>query len=153
MNSMQPSNQPIGPMLRAWRSARGKSQLTLASEAGVSTRHLSFLETGRAAPSREMVLTLAEHLEVPLRERNSLLEAAGYAAVYRETPLDALVMAEVRAALTHLLAASQPNPCLVVNRRYDILLANSAAVEFFSYFAPNWRGRNNVAELLFSPTG
>jgi transcriptional regulator with XRE-family HTH domain len=145
--------RPVGPMLRAWRTSRGKSQLALAVEAGVSTRHLSFVETGRAAPSRQMVLTLAEHLEVPLRDRNSLLEAAGYAAMYRETPLDDSAMTEVRAALTHLLEASLPNPSLVVNRRYDILLANTAAVDFFSFFAPNWKGKNNVAHLVFSESG
>ncbi len=98
MNTTRPSS--VGPMLRAWRSSRGKSQLALAAEAGVSTRHVSFIETGRASPSREMVLTLAEHLAVPLRDRNALLEAAGYAAVFRETPLDAPAMADVRGALT-----------------------------------------------------
>jgi transcriptional regulator with XRE-family HTH domain len=144
---------PVGPLLRSWRTSRGKSQLALAVEAGISTRHLSFVETGRASPSRDMVLTLAEHLELPLRDRNSLLEAAGYAAVYRETPLEAAAMTEVRAALSHLLEASLPNPSLVVNRRYDILLANSAAIEFFSFFAPNWRGKNNMAELVFSAQG
>lgn len=147
------ASDALGPLLRSWRNARGKSQLALAVEAGISTRHLSFLETGRAAPSREMVLTLAEHLDLPLRERNSLLEAAGYAAVYRETPLDAAALADARAALTHLLAASLPNPSIVVNRRYDILLANSAAIEFFSHFAPSWKGKNNVAELVFSANG
>jgi len=140
-------------LLRSFRTSRGKSQLALAVEAGISTRHLSFLETGRSSPSREMVLTLAESLELPLRDRNSLLQAAGYAAVFRETPLEAAVMSEVRAALSHLLEASLPNPSLVVNRRYDILLANTAAIEFFSFFAPEWRGRNNVAELVFSPQG
>jgi transcriptional regulator with XRE-family HTH domain len=143
----------VGPLLRAWRTSRGKSQLALAVEAGISTRHLSFVETGRSTPSREMVLTLAEHLELPLRDRNRLLEAAGYAAVFRETPLEAAAMSEVRAALTHLLEASLPNPSLVVNRRYDILLANTAAIEFFSFFAPNWKGQNNVALLVFSEAG
>jgi transcriptional regulator with XRE-family HTH domain len=143
----------VGPMLRSWRSSRGKSQLALAVEAGVSTRHLSFVETGRSSPSREMVLTLAEHLDVPLRDRNRLLEAAGYAAVFRETPLDAAPMSEVRVALSHILDASEPNPTLVVNRRYDVLLANAAAVELLSFFAPAWKGKNNVARLLFSSEG
>ncbi len=140
-------------MLKAWRSARGMSQLSLASEAGVSTRHLSFVETGRSSPSRELVLNLAEHLEVPLRDRNALLEAAGFAAVYRETPLDAPVMSDVRGALQHILDASEPNPTLVVNRRYDILLANDAAVQLLSFFAPQWRGKNNVVLMLLSPKG
>lgn len=143
----------IGPLLRTWRTSRGKSQLALAVEAGISTRHLSFVETGRSAPSRDMVLTLAEHLDLPLRDRNALLRAAGYAAVFRETPLEAEAMKEVRRALTHLLEASHPNPALVVNRRYDILLANSAAVEFFSFFAPNWKGKNNMAQLIFAEQG
>src|SRR5688572_15907733 len=142
-----------GAMLRAWRTSRGKSQLALAVEAGISTRHLSFMENGRSTPSREMVLTLAEHLDLPLRDRNSLLEAAGYAAVFRETPLEAEAMTEVRAALSHIMAASEPNPALVVNRRYYVLLSNSAAVELFSFFAPNWTGKNNVACLLLSDDG
>lgn len=127
--------------------------MALAVEAGVSTRHLSFVETGRSTPSREMVLSLAEHLDVPLRDRNALLEAAGYAAVFRETPLDATAMKEVRGALTHILEASEPNPTLVVNRRYDVLLANTAAVELLSFFAPKWKGKNNVFRMLMSHEG
>jgi transcriptional regulator with XRE-family HTH domain len=143
----------VGPLLRAWRSSRGLSQLALAVEAGISTRHLSFVETGRATPSREMVLALADHLDVPLRDRNVLLEAAGYAAVFRETPLDAAAMNEVRAALAHILEATEPNPTLVVNRRYDVLLANTAAVELLAYFAPKWKGRNNVFRMLLASDG
>lgn len=143
----------VGPLLRAWRSSRGLSQLALAVEAGISTRHLSFVETGRATPSREMVLALAEHLDVPLRDRNALLEAAGYAALFRETPLDAAAMSEVRAALAHILDASEPNPTLVVNRRYDVLLANTAAVELLAYFAPKWKGKNNVFRMLLAHDG
>jgi hypothetical protein len=119
----------------------------------VSQRHLSYVETGRSTPSREMVLTLAEHLELPLRDRNALLEAAGYAAVYRETPLQAPAMADMRAALERILHAAEPNPTLVVNRRYDILLTNDAAVRLLSFFAPRWRGRNNVALMLLSAEG
>jgi len=143
----------VGPLLRAWRTARGKSQLALALEAGISSRHLSFVETGRSSPSREMVLTLAETLEVPLRERNALLAAAGYAAVYRETPLDAPVMSEVREALGHLLRANEPNPTFVVNRRYDVLLANDAAQRVMAFFARDWRGEVNVARMLLAPDG
>src|SRR3569623_901780 len=94
-------------MLREWRAARGLSQLALTIEAGVSARHLSFIETGRATPSREMVLSLAEHLEDPLRDRNALLEAAGFVAVYREPPLDAASLSDVREALRHMLPASE----------------------------------------------
>jgi len=146
----------VGPLLRAWRQARGKSQLSLALEAGVSSRHLSFIETGRSCPSREMVLTLAETLDVPLRERNALLEAAGYAAVYRETPLDAASMEHVRHALAQLLRASDPNPTLVVNRRYDVLMANDAAQRLIAFFSerPDDPPRPpNVARLLMSQHG
>jgi transcriptional regulator with XRE-family HTH domain len=152
MSTMEPAAS-VGPLIRSWRTARGKSQLTLATEAGISARHLSFVETGRSSPSREMVLMLAEHLDVPLRERNALLTAAGYAAVYRETPFDAPQMSEMRESLSRILAANEPNPALVVNRRYDILLANDAAVALLSFFAPDWRGKNNVALMLLAPDG
>jgi transcriptional regulator with XRE-family HTH domain len=142
-----------GPLLRAWRASRGKTQLALAFETGISTKHLSFVETGRSNPTREMVLALAEHLEVPLRDRNVLLEAAGYAAAYRETPLDASAMSNMRAALAQILDASEPNPALAVNRRYDILLTNDAAVRLLSSFAPDWRGKNNIVMMLLSPDG
>jgi transcriptional regulator with XRE-family HTH domain len=148
-----PSQASFGPLLRAWRTARGKSQLALATEAGVSSRHLSFVETGRSTPSREMVITLAEALDVPLRDRNALLEAAGYARLYRETPLDAPVMIEVRHALARMLEAGEPNPTLVVNRRYDVLMANTAAERLIACFAPEWRGKPNVADMLLAPEG
>ncbi len=138
----------VGTMLRAWRTARGKSQLALALEAGVSSRHLSFVETGRSAPSREMVLTIAEALEVPLRDRNGLLEAAGFAPVYRETPLGEPPMSEVRAALDHILKASDPNPAIVVNRRFDVLMLNEAAGKLFVFFAPHWKGANGARMIL-----
>jgi transcriptional regulator with XRE-family HTH domain len=153
MSTTEGQPSAVGPLLRAWRTARKKSQLALAMEAGISGRHLSFLETGRSSPSREMVLTLAEALGVPLRERNTLLEAAGFAAVYRETALDATAMSEVRAALSHILAASEPNPTFVVNRRYDMLLTNDAGLQLLTFFAPSWRGKNNMALLVLSPDG
>src|SRR5271156_4250503 len=123
-----PAAAPFGPLLRSWRRRRGLSQLDLSLDAAISARHLSFVETGRSKPSREMVLMLAEHLEVPLRDRNALLEAAGFVAAYRETPLDAPALSNVREALAHILEASEPNPTLIVNRRYDILRTNEAAV-------------------------
>ena len=144
---------PFGRLLRVWRGARGKSQLALAIDAGVSTRHLSFVETGRASPSRDMVIMLAEALDVPLRDRNALLEAAGFAPIYRTTALEADAMAEVRHVLDRMLEASEPNPTLVVNRRYDILLANRAAHRLIGGLAPAWRGPGNVIELLLAPNG
>lgn len=118
----------VGGLLRAWRLRRRLSQLELAVEAEVSARHLSFVETGRSRPSRELILHLAEHLEVPLRERNALLIAGGYAPVYRNTPLDAEEMGPVRAALDKVLAGHEPFPALVVDRRWDLVAANRPAM-------------------------
>lgn len=147
------STSHIGTLIREWRTTRGKSQLATSIEAGISTRHLSFIETGRSMPSREMVLLLAETLDVPLRERNVLLEAAGFAAAFRETPLHAPSMTEVRSALEHILRATEPNPALVVNRRYDILMVNGAAQRLIVDFAPEWDGRLNVVSMLLSRRG
>jgi transcriptional regulator with XRE-family HTH domain len=116
----------VGPLLRGWRQRRRLSQLDVSARAAISTRHLSFLETGRARPSREMVLHLAEELDVPLRERNTLLVAAGYAPVYRETPLEGDDMTAVRETLQQLLAGHEPNPALVVDRQWNLVLANRA---------------------------
>jgi transcriptional regulator with XRE-family HTH domain len=116
----------VGPLLRDWRQRRRLSQLDVSARAAISTRHLSFLETGRARPSREMVLHLAEELDVPLRERNTLLVAAGYAPVYQETPLEGDDMATVRETLQQLLTSHEPNPALVVDRQWNLVLANRA---------------------------
>lgn len=113
-------------MLRDWRARRRLSQLGLALEAGVSQRHLSFLESGRARPSRERVLQLAEHLELPLRERNQLLLAAGYAPVYAERPLADPSLAAARQAVERLLAAHEPYPALAVDRHWTLVTANAA---------------------------
>jgi transcriptional regulator with XRE-family HTH domain len=126
----------VGELLRGWRQRRHRSQLDLATDAEVSTRHLSFVETGRSKPSRELLLHLAEHLEVPVRERNALLLAAGYAPVHPETALDDAAMGQVRAALDRLLEAHVPFPALVVNRRHELLLANAPAAAFLEGIAP-----------------
>src|SRR5262245_43296678 len=122
----------VGPLLRDWRQRRRRSQLDLASEAEVSPRHLSFVETGRSKPSRELLLHLAEHLDVPLRDRNSLLLAAGYAPSYHETPLEADEMQPIRDALDKILAGHDPYPAVVVDKRWDLLTANAAALEILS---------------------
>jgi transcriptional regulator with XRE-family HTH domain len=114
----------VGPMLRAWRVRRRLSQLDLALEAGVSARHVSFVETGRARPSAEMVLQLAEHLEVPVRERNQLLLAAGHAPRYGELDLAAPELAPVKAALDIVLAGAEPFPAVVVDRQWELVAAN-----------------------------
>lgn len=113
-----------GDLIRAWRQRRHLSQLELASEIGVSTRHVSFVETGRARPSRRMVLRLAEHLDVPLRDRNQLLLAAGFAPVYPESSLHSPQMLAVREALRQVLTAHEPFPAVVVDRWWHLVEAN-----------------------------
>lgn len=117
---------PVGEQLRHWRQRRHLSQFDLAAEAGISTRHLSFLETGRSMPSREMLLRLSERLAVPLRERNALMLAAGFAPMYRQRPLDDAAMHAARAAVDMLLAGHEPYPALAVDRHWNLLAANDA---------------------------
>jgi transcriptional regulator with XRE-family HTH domain len=124
--SVASARSPIGELLRGWRRRRSLSQLELAGEADVSARHLSFLEAGRARPSREMVIRLSEELEVPLRERNELLLAAGYAPAYPELPLDASEMTVVREAIDRFLRAHEPYPAVVVDRHHTLVTANDA---------------------------
>ncbi len=117
----------FGPALREWRNRRRVSQLDLGSQAGVSARHISFLETGRSKPSREMVHHLSEYLEVPLSERNALLNAAGFAAAYRTRDLSDDEMAQVRAAIDWTLERHDPFPALALDRHWTVVRANSSA--------------------------
>ena len=120
-------NEPaVGTMLRDWRLRRRLSQMDLALDAGVSTRHLSFVETGRSKPSSDMVLTLAERLEVPLRERNQLLLAAGYAPRYAIRSLDDPELSPIRDALGHVLTGHEPYPALAVDHHWTVVASNSA---------------------------
>ncbi|MFG3102348.1 helix-turn-helix domain-containing protein [Streptomyces sp. NPDC048182] len=119
-----PAAQGVGPLLRAWRERRRVSQLELALRADSSARHISFVETGRSRPSEEMVLRLAEHLEVPVRERNALLLAAGYAPRYPETPLDDPALDALREGMERLIRGYEPYPALVVDATYGVLAAN-----------------------------
>lgn len=129
---MTPTAEPVragegfAALLRQWRARRRLSQQELSLTAGVSARHLSFLETGRSKPSREMVLTLAEHLDVPLRERNELLTAAGFAPVYPQRAYDAPAMATVRAAVDQVLEGHAPYPAVAVDRAWNVVAANGA---------------------------
>jgi transcriptional regulator with XRE-family HTH domain len=116
----------FGDLLRRWRQDRGVSQLALASDADVSPRHLSFVETGRSAPSRRLVLRLAEHLEIPLRGRNELLLAAGFAPEFSQSGLDAPVLSMVRVAIRQLLTGHNPYPALVVDRDWNLVEANAS---------------------------
>ena len=132
INTSSPGS--LGPLLRQWRERRRMSQLTLALEAEISSRHLSFMETGRSRPSREMVLLLAEVLDVPPRSRNDLLAAAGYAPIYRESPLDAPEMAQFRRALDFILRQQEPFPAIVLDRYWHILLGNEGTGRFMGLF-------------------
>ncbi|MFO1327290.1 MAG: helix-turn-helix transcriptional regulator [Rubrivivax sp.] len=126
--SAPPRAEALGPLLRDWRARRRRSQMDLALDVGVSTRHLSFVETGRSRPSPALLLALAEQLQVPLRERNRLLLAAGYAPRFAERPLASEAMAPVRAALQRLLDAHDPYPGLALDRHWNVVLANRAAL-------------------------
>lgn len=131
------SSQPrVGPLLREWRKRRRRTQLDLALDAGISARHLSFVETGRSRPSPEMVLLLAEQLEVPLRERNQLLLAAGYAPAIPEHSIGDPELAPVREALDLILTAQEPYPAVVVDRGWNLVAANSAMATLATWVDP-----------------
>ena len=147
---------PFGRLLREWRTRRRVSQLDLAVEAGVSSRHVSFSETGRSQPSREMILMLARVLDVPLRDRNDLLMAAGYAAMYRATDLNAPALEQARRALDFMLRQQEPYPAIVVDRHWSILKGNEGAARLVEAFADpaaasEWGG--NAMRLMFHPRG
>jgi transcriptional regulator with XRE-family HTH domain len=139
--------------LRWWRERRGVSQLALALSADVSQRHLSFLELGRAAPSRDMVLRLATALDVPLREHNALLVAAGFAPVWRQTALDAPELAQIRNALDYMLAQQEPFPAVAVDRHWNLLRSNAGAVRLVEFLVgPLAPGAPvNLADALVAP--
>jgi len=144
----------VGTLLRDWRQRRRMSQLDLALEAGVSTRHLSFVETGRSRPSPEMVLHLADQLDVPLRDRNQLLLAAGYAPVYGQRDLDEPAMGPVREALEQLLRGHDPYPALVVDRHWGMVLGNSAVALLTQGVAPHLlEPPVNVLRVSLHPEG
>jgi transcriptional regulator with XRE-family HTH domain len=147
------ANSDFAARLRWWRQRRELSQLQLALKAEVSQRHVSFLELGRTKPSREMVLRLATALDVPLRQHNALLLAAGFAPVWRESDLEAPELAEVRGALDYILAQQEPFPAVVVDRHWSLLKANGAAVRLVEFLvgplAPN--ARVNLADALVAP--
>lgn len=144
----------MGELLRQWREQRRLSQLALSVQADISTRHLSFMETGRSSPSRDMVLRLAEELEVPLRDRNRLLLAAGYAPVYSEASLDAPEMLAVKSAVRRILAGHEPYPACVVDRRWNLVDSNAATALFLTDVAPElMEPPVNVLRLSLHPKG
>lgn len=142
----------IGEHLRAWRQRRRLSQLDLAGDAEISTRHLSFLETGRAAPSRDMVLRLAERLDVPLRERNVLLVAAGFAPAFPQRALDDPALRAARQAIDLVLKAHEPNPALAIDRHWNLVSANRMVMPLLEGITPRLLGQPvNVLRLCFHP--
>jgi transcriptional regulator with XRE-family HTH domain len=145
--------QGFASMLRFWRQRRGWSQLDLAGRADISQRHLSFLELGRASPSREMVVRLAGVLDMPLRQQNALLLAAGFAPVWRETALGAPELAQVRSALDYIMTQQEPFPAVAVDRRWNLLDANKGAVRLVEFLTgPLAAGAKvNLAEALVAP--
>jgi transcriptional regulator with XRE-family HTH domain len=160
--AVEPSG--VGPLLRRWREARHLSQLDLALDAEVSARHISFLETGRAEPSREMLLMLSNVLDIPLRERNFLLLAAGFAPVYGETSLDDPRMTQVRAAVEVILKSNEPRSALAHDRHWNLVMANAAFVRFLTMalgkepaglvpLTVSTPPRLNILRMLFDPNG
>ena len=146
--------RPVGHLLREWRQRRRLSQLDLAIQADISARHLSFVETGRSRPTSAMILRLTEHLDVPLRDRNALLLAGGYAPAYPEHPLDGPELTAVRAALRRVLSGHEPYPALVVNRWWELVDGNAAASVLTEGAAPELLAPPvNALRLSLHPDG
>jgi transcriptional regulator with XRE-family HTH domain len=143
----------LGRMLKAWRGMRGVSQIDLSLETGVSQRHLSFIESGRSAPSRHTLMVVADGLDMPFRERNQLLLAAGYAPQYAAEAWDADAYALVRKALERMLAQHEPFPAIVMDRHWNVVLANEATRRLFASFIDldRWPAPRNLLHMLFDP--
>lgn len=151
---MTAQDSALGSKLRQWRRHRRLSQLDLASEAEISSRHLSFIETGRAAPSRVMVLRIADSLELPLRERNSLLLAAGFAPDHAERSLDDPALGPARAAVERVIDCHMPFPALAVDRYWNLLHANPAVLQLLDGVAEHLLGPGlNILRLSLHPDG
>ena len=145
----------LGELLRYWRQERGKSQLDLSLDTGISQRHLSFVESGRSVPSRDFLSTVSDALNIPLRERNALLLASGYAPLYSEQGMDGEQMAIVTRAIDRMLQQHEPHPALVLDRYWNVIRTNEAAPRFFGSFIdlearPKPR---NLLDLMFDPRG
>jgi len=148
-----PSKNGFAATLRSWRRRRGWSQLQLAGRADISSRHLGFLELGRASPSREMVIRLATALDVPLRQQNTLLLAAGFAPVWRESKFDSPELAQVRSAIDYMFTQQEPFPAVAVDRRWNLLKSNNGAVNLVEFLVGPLP-RNvpiNLADALVGP--
>jgi transcriptional regulator with XRE-family HTH domain len=154
MNTHFSTAAPIGGLIKLWRERRRMSQLYLANEAEISSRHLSFIETGKTAPSRAMVLRLAEYLDVPLRERNHLLTAAGFAPVFHERKLDDQSMQPARTAVEQVLKGQEPFPALAIDRHWNLVSANGAVAALIADADPALlEPPVNVLRLSLHPLG
>lgn len=144
-----------GALLRQWRDIRGKTQLDLSFDAGVSQKHISFVESGRSVPSRQMLLDLAQALDVPLRERNELLLAAGYAPSYSDPALEAPAMTSISRALDRMLRQHEPFPAIVMDRHWNVVMTNEAAPRLFNCFIDMSKrpSPRNLLHLMFDPDG
>ena len=151
---MQTNAMPVGGHIRQWRERRRLSQLDLAYSAEISPRHLSFVETGRSKPSREMILLLAEQLEIPVRERNVLLVAGGYAPMFQERPLDDPALAAAKSAIDRVLASYLPYPGFALDRHWNVAASNSALPALYEGVAESLLARPvNVLRLSLHPEG
>ena len=150
-----PPETELGALLRRWRAVRDKSQLDLSLDSGVSQRHISFIEVGRSVPSRQMLMNIAQALDVPLRERNTLLLAAGYAPVYPDDPLNALETQSVKNAIQRMLRQHEPYPAVVMDRYWNVVMTNDSAPRFFNSFIDMSARKEprNLLHLMFDPDG
>jgi transcriptional regulator with XRE-family HTH domain len=145
----------LGVLLRHWRDVRSKSQLDLSLDTGVSQRHISFIESGRSLPGRQTLMDIAQALDVPLRDRNTLLLAAGYAPIYADGAWDAKEMQSVTGALARMLRQHEPFPAVVMDRHWNVLMTNAAAPRFFNCFVDMAarKAPRNMLHLMFDPAG
>jgi transcriptional regulator with XRE-family HTH domain len=159
MNSSNPRTRPVanelGALLRHWRDLRGRSQLDLSLDTGVSQRHISFMESGRSAPGRQTLLDIAQALDIPLRDRNTLLLAAGFAPIYAEGAWNAPEMQSVTGALERILRQHEPFPAMVMDRYWNVLMTNQATPHFFNCFTDMAARKTprNLLHLMFDPEG
>jgi transcriptional regulator with XRE-family HTH domain len=151
-NSKLPINEP-GELLRHWRNLRGKSQFDLSLDTGGSQRHISFIENGRSVPSRQILMEIAQALDIPLRDRNMLLLAAGYAPIYSEDAWNAAEMKSITGVLERMLHQHEPFPAVVMDRYWNVLLANESTPRFFNSFTEMAvrKSPRNILHLMFDP--
>src|ERR1700761_6000535 len=154
MKSM-PNKSALGDLLKQWRGLRGRSQLDISVDTGISQRQISFIESGRSVPTRPTLMGIAQVLEIPLRERNALLLAAGYAPMYSDAAWNSDEMKTISKALQRILTQHEPYPALVMDRYWNVLMTNDAAPRFFNCFIDlaARKGPRNMLHLVFDPNG